>query len=54
VGFYGRLGDLCAAFVAAECRRAGAPVGLELLRLRSAEPSDAPMACGTVADTVAT
>jgi DMSO reductase family type II enzyme chaperone len=46
-GFHGALGELCALFVAAECRRAGVPAGPALLRLRSAETGDAPMACGT-------
>lgn len=45
-GFYGRLGALSAAFVAAECRRVGVPAGPDVLRLRSAEPDAAPMACG--------
>jgi DMSO reductase family type II enzyme chaperone len=44
--FYGRLGALTAAFVAGECRRVGVPAGPELLRLRSPEPPEAPMACG--------
>ena len=43
--FYGALGRLCEAFVAAECARAGVPAGPELLRLRSA-PDRAPVACG--------
>jgi len=46
-GFYGALGNLCALFVTAECRRAGVAAGPALLRLRSAEVADAPMACGT-------
>jgi DMSO reductase family type II enzyme chaperone len=45
-GFYGALGRLCAAFVVAECGRVGVPAGPELLRLRSAMPDPAPMACG--------
>ncbi len=46
-GFYGALGELCAAFVAHECARAGVPAGAETLRLRSTSDGDAPMACGT-------
>lgn len=46
-GFYGALGDLCAAFVAAECAQAGVPAGPEVFRLRSPSDGDAPMACGT-------
>jgi DMSO reductase family type II enzyme chaperone len=45
-GFYGALGRLLAAFVAAECARAGVGAGPRLLRLRSAEPDDTPAACG--------
>jgi len=48
-GFYGALGRLLAAFVAAECRRAGVTAGPEFLRLRSAAPDDTPMACGPIA-----
>lgn len=51
-GFYGRLGALAAAFVAAECGRVGVSAGPPLVRLRSAEPPDAPMACGPAADTL--
>lgn len=46
-GFYGSLGELCAAFVVQECAQAGVPAGPEVLRLRSASEPDAPMACGT-------
>jgi TorA maturation chaperone TorD len=46
-GFYGSLGELCAAFVAQECRRVDVPVGSEVLRLRSAVDPEVPMACGT-------
>ncbi|MBI4245567.1 MAG: molecular chaperone TorD family protein [Candidatus Rokubacteria bacterium] len=49
-GFYARLGRLAAAFVAAECRRVEVTAGPELLRLRSADPPDAPMACATLPD----
>jgi TorA maturation chaperone TorD len=49
-GFHGALGCLCALFVAAECRRAAVPTGPALLRLRSAEVGDVPMACGTAAE----
>jgi TorA maturation chaperone TorD len=49
-GFHGALGALAAAFVTAECRRAGVPAGPEVLRLRSAEPDRAPMACGGAGD----
>jgi TorA maturation chaperone TorD len=45
-GFYGALGNLCALFVTAECRRAGVAAGPALLRLRSADAPEAPMACG--------
>ena len=44
--FYGALGELCGRFVAIECRRAGVQAGPELLRLRSTETADVPMACG--------
>ncbi len=44
--FYAALGRLALAFVVAECGRVGVPAGPELLRLRSAEPDAAPMACG--------
>jgi len=50
-GFYGALGRLLAAFVAAECRRAGVAAGPEFLRLRSTAPDDTPMACGPLAAT---
>jgi len=46
-GFFGTLGLLCAEFIARECREAGVPAGPELLRLRSAESPDLPMACGS-------
>jgi len=52
-GFYGRLGALAAAFVAAECRRVGVTAGPPLVRLRSPEPPDAPMACGPAAEALA-
>jgi DMSO reductase family type II enzyme chaperone len=45
-GFYGALGRLLGAFVAAECARAGVAAGPQFLRLRSAEPDDTPAACG--------
>ena len=46
-GFYGSLGELCAVFIEAECRRAGVPAGPEHIPLRSAEPDDVPMACAS-------
>jgi DMSO reductase family type II enzyme chaperone len=46
-GFYGTLGRVCAGFVTAECRRVGVAAGPELLRLRSADPPELPMGCGT-------
>lgn len=48
-GFYGTLGDLCHAFVTAECGRAGVPAGPEFLRLRSVPTGDVPMACAPAA-----
>lgn len=45
-GFYGALGRLCAVSVTAECRRVGVTAGPTLLRLRSTETADVPMACG--------
>lgn len=45
-GFYGALGRLLAAFVAAECRRVDVAAGPEFLRLRPAAPDATPMACG--------
>lgn len=50
-GFYGALGRLLGAFVAAECRRTGVAAGPEFLRLRSTVPDDTPMACGPLAAT---
>jgi DMSO reductase family type II enzyme chaperone len=47
-GFYGRLGDLAATFVTRECGRLGVTAGPALLRLRSPEEADAPMACGSL------
>lgn len=49
-GFYGALGELCAAFAAQECARAGVPAGPEFLRLRSPSDGHAPMACGTATE----
>ncbi|MBI2080724.1 MAG: molecular chaperone TorD family protein, partial [candidate division NC10 bacterium] len=46
-GFYGALGELCAAFVTQECAWARVAAGPEVLRLRSPSGADAPMACGT-------
>jgi TorA maturation chaperone TorD len=51
-GFHGRLGSLLAAFVTAECRRLGVAAGPEFVRLRSADPRDAPLACGPTAETL--
>jgi TorA maturation chaperone TorD len=48
--FYGALGDVCALFVTTECRRAGVTAGPELLRLRSADGAEAPMACASSSD----
>lgn len=45
-GFYNALGHLCAIVVTAECHRFGVAAGPELLRLRSTEMADVPMACG--------
>jgi DMSO reductase family type II enzyme chaperone len=45
-GFHGALGRLLAAFVAAECARAGVPAGPAFLRLRATEPDPTPAACG--------
>ena len=52
-GFYGALGRLCAALLKAECRRAGVAAGPALLRLRSTETPDVPMACGSGAEACA-
>jgi DMSO reductase family type II enzyme chaperone len=46
-GFYGVLGALAAAFVAAECRRLDVPLGPTALRLRLPVEDGVPMACGT-------
>jgi len=46
-GFFGALGLLAAEFVSLECRAAGVTAGPEFLRLRSPEPPDVPMACGS-------
>ncbi|OGG56347.1 MAG: hypothetical protein A3F84_22225 [Candidatus Handelsmanbacteria bacterium RIFCSPLOWO2_12_FULL_64_10] len=46
-GFYGALGGLCLAFLAAECARLRVPAGSEFLQLRAVDLDDAPMACGT-------
>lgn len=45
-GFFGALGMLCVDFVTQECARVGVAAGPEFLRLRSALPAGAPMACG--------
>ena len=45
-GFYGRLGDVLFDFLAMECRRVKVQAGPVLLRLRSAEDDNVPMACG--------
>ncbi len=49
-GFYGALGELCAGFIEAECRRAGVSAGPEQLQLRPALPDDVPMACDSGED----
>jgi DMSO reductase family type II enzyme chaperone len=46
-GFYGALGALAAAFVAAECARADVPAGAVTLRLREPVEDRVPMACGS-------
>jgi TorA maturation chaperone TorD len=46
-GFYGALGELCLAILAAECGRLRVPAGSEFLQLRDVDLDDAPMACGT-------
>jgi TorA maturation chaperone TorD len=45
--FYRAAGDLCFAFLTAECERAGVRPGPEFLQLRPAEEADVPMACGS-------
>jgi DMSO reductase family type II enzyme chaperone len=45
-GFYGALGRLAAAVVAAECARLGVRAGPAALALRSADEDPVPMACG--------
>lgn len=49
-GFYGVLGRVCAAFLEEECRRLSLPVGPAHLELRSPEPDEVPMACGSDSD----
>lgn len=46
-GFFGRLGLLCEAFLAAECERLDLPLGPRFLELRSDEADIAPAACGS-------
>jgi len=46
-GFYGALGLLTAEFISSECNPAGVPAGPEFLCLRSPEPPDLPMGCGS-------
>jgi DMSO reductase family type II enzyme chaperone len=46
--FHGALGRLLAAFVTAECARAGVTAGPTFVRLRSAEADATPAACGPV------
>lgn len=46
-GFYGRLGDLCAALLKTECGRLGLRVGPEFMEMRSTEDDGVPMACGS-------
>lgn len=46
-GFYGALGQICALFLGGECRRLDVPAGPAHLELRSAEPDNVPMACGS-------
>jgi DMSO reductase family type II enzyme chaperone len=48
-GFYGALGRLLVAHVAAECRRVAAPTGPGFLRLRSTATDEVPMGCGPLA-----
>ncbi len=48
-GFYGALAELCRELVESDCRRFGAPLGPESLRLKLAMDDNAPMACGSPA-----
>lgn len=45
-GFYGALGELCAAFLAGDCGRLRVTPGSEFMELRDVDLDDAPMACG--------
>jgi putative dimethyl sulfoxide reductase chaperone len=52
-GFYGKLGELCRRFVAAEADRLQVPLGAANLGLRPADDGRIPMACGSGADCAA-
>lgn len=45
-GFYGALGNLCAAYLDCECRRLGVAAGPIDLTLRPSLDAEVPMACG--------
>ncbi len=49
-GFFGRLGQILDDFIAFECRRMQIQAGPPLLRLRSSEEDNVPMACGGESD----
>ena len=51
-GFFGKLGDLLFDFVTFECWRLRIQPGPPVLRLRSAEPDNVPMACEGESDLV--
>lgn len=51
-GFYGALGELCQAFLAAECARLAVPLGPTVLQLTEDEPDNIPMACGSSGDLI--
>ncbi len=46
-GFYGRLGNLCVAFMLAECTRLDIPPALDNLSLRPPVADSASLACGS-------
>ena len=46
-GYYGRLGQLCEAFLRIECEHLGVPLGPPTLELRSTTEDEVPIACGS-------
>jgi TorA maturation chaperone TorD len=51
-GFYGNLGRVLVSFLTLECRRAGLPLGPQVIELLPEEDDNLPMACGSDASPV--